>query len=96
MSPNVQGDQTLILRPMVAANNFKIKPAMIPMIQNLQFSGLLHEDPIGHMTRFLEYCSTFKMNGVQPEAIQLILFPFSLMDRAKRWFTSLPLNSINT
>ena len=48
------------------------------------------------MTQFLEYCSTFKMNGVQPKVIQLILFPFSLMDRAKRWFTSLPPNSINT
>ena len=28
--------------------------------------------------------------------IWLILFPFSLMDIAKRWFTSLPSNSINT
>ena len=36
------------------------------------------------------------MNEVQPEAIQLILFPFSLVDRAKRWFISLPPNSINT
>ena len=33
---------------------------------------------------------------MEPEAIRLILFPFSLMDRAKRWFTSLPPNSINT
>ena len=40
------------------------------------------------MTRFFEYCSTFKMNGVQPEAIRLILFPFSFMDRAKRWYVS--------
>ena len=93
VSPNVQSDQNPIVRPVVAANNFEIKPAMI---QNSQFSGLSHEDPIGHMTRFLEYCSTFKMNGVQPEAIRLILFPFLLMDRAKRWFTSLPPNSINT
>ena len=53
MSPNVQSDQNLIVRPVVAANNFKIKPAMIQMIQNSQFSGLPHEDPIGHMTRFL-------------------------------------------
>ena len=28
MSPNVQGDQTPIMRPAVAANNFEIKPAM--------------------------------------------------------------------
>ena len=34
VSPNMQGDQTPIVRPAVAANNFKIKPAMIQMIQN--------------------------------------------------------------
>ena len=93
VSPNVQGDQTPIVRPLVAANNFEIKPAMI---QNSSFNRLPHEDPFGHMSRFLEYCSTFKMNGVRPDAIQLILFPFSLMDRVKRWFTSLPPNSIST
>ena len=64
ISPNVQSDQNPIIRPTVAANNFEIKPAMIQMIQNSQFSGLPHEDPIGHITRFLEYYSTFKMNGV--------------------------------
>ena len=80
----------------VTSNNFEIKPAIIQMIQNSQFNSLPHEDPIGHMTRFLEYCSTFRMNGVQPETIRLTLFRFSLFDRAKRWFTSLPSNSINT
>ena len=69
VSLNVQGNQNLIVRQEVAANNFEIKPAMIQMIQNSQFSSFPHEDPIGHMTRFLEYCSTFKMNGVQLEAI---------------------------
>ena len=84
VSPNVQGDQTLIIRPAVVANNFEINLAMIQMIQNSPFNRLPHEDPFGHMSRFLEYYSTFKMNGVQPDAIRLILFPFSLMDRAKR------------
>ena len=73
ISPHLQGDQNLIVRPVVAANNFEIKPAMIQMIQNSQFSGLPQEDQIGHMTIFLEYCSTFRMNGVQLEAIWLIL-----------------------
>ena len=54
MSPNVQGVQTPIMRPAVAANNFEIKLAMIQMIQNSPFNGLPHEDPFGHMSRFLE------------------------------------------
>ena len=92
----MQGDQTPIVRSAVVVNDFKIKSVMIQMIQNSPFNGLLYEDPFGHMSRFLEYCSTFKINGVQPDVIWLILFPFSLMDRAKRWFTNLPSNSINT
>ena len=32
VSPNVQGDQTPIVRPTIVANNFEIKPAMIQMI----------------------------------------------------------------
>ena len=50
VSPNVQSDQNPIVRPTVVANNFEIIPAMIQMIQNSQFNGLPHEDPIGHMT----------------------------------------------
>ena len=76
ISPRKQGDQNPIMRPAVVANNFEIKPSMIQMIQNSQFNDLSHEDPIGHITRFLEYCSSFKMNGVQPDAIRLILLPF--------------------
>ena len=58
VSPNVQGDQTPIVRPTVAVNNFEIKLAMI---QNSPFNGLPHEDPFGHMFRFLEYCPAFKI-----------------------------------
>ena len=96
VSPYLQGDKNLIVRLKVVANNFEIKPDMIQMIQNSQFIGLPHEGPIGYMTRFLEYYSTFKMNRVQLDAILLILFPLSLIDRVKRWLTSLPRNSINT
>ena len=50
VSPNIQSDQNPNVRLVVASNNFEIKPAMIQMIQNSQFSGLSHEDLIGHMT----------------------------------------------
>ena len=50
MSPNVQGDQTPIVRPVVVVHNFKIKPAIIQMIRNSPFNRLPHEDPFGHMS----------------------------------------------
>ena len=34
VNPNVQSDQNSIVKPVVIANNFEIKPAMIQMIQN--------------------------------------------------------------
>lgn len=36
------------------------------------------EDPNEHLSRFLQMCSTFKVNCVSDDAIRLHLFPFSL------------------
>ena len=95
--PSLDGTQTCITRPNVAANNFEIKPNVIQMVQNLvQFGGLSDEDPNAHIASFIEICDTFKINGVSDDAIRLRLFPFSLRDRAKRWLQSLPPGTITT
>ena len=44
----------------------------------------------------MRFAETLKVNGVDPEAIRLRLFPFSLRDRANTWLHSLPSNSITT
>ena len=43
-----------IRRPLMLANNFKIKPIIIQMIQANQFSGSQAEDPNVHIGSFLE------------------------------------------
>src|SRR5262249_26551465 len=86
-----------ITRPVVAANTFEIKPAIIQIIQNtVQFGVLPNEDPNAHLASFLEICDTFKANGVSNDAIRLRLFPFSLRDRAKGWLNTLSSGSIST
>ena len=71
-----------VAQPVIQANNFELKPALISMVQHSQFSGSALNDPYEHINQFLEYCNTVKMNGVPADAIRLQLFPFSLRDGA--------------
>lgn len=65
-----------VAQPVIQANNFELKTALISMFQHSQFSGSALNDPYEHINQFLEYCN--KMNGVPADAIRLQLFPFSL------------------
>ena len=78
------------------ANNFELKPTLITMVQQNQFTGHLYEDPNVHMGRFLRMANRVKMNGVRSYVIKLQLFPFSLWDTTTTWFESLPYGSVNT
>ena len=61
------------------------------MVQNTcQFGGGPDEDPNEYIKSFLEICDTLKHNGVSSDAIRLMLFPFSIKDKVKIWFYSLP------
>ncbi|KAF5763909.1 putative nucleotidyltransferase, Ribonuclease H [Helianthus annuus] len=44
----------------------------------------------------LAICSTIGKQGFTPEEVKLRLFQFSLKDRAKQWFSTLPSDSIRT
>ena len=86
--------QYIIQRPPIQANNFELKTVTMQMLQNIQFHGLPSENLNTHLTNFIKVCDTVKYNGVTEEALRLRLFPLSLGDRAKHWFTSQPLDSI--
>ena len=80
-----------ITLPTVEANNWTIPPTLINTISHsVQFHGLRDEDLHAHLTRFGRVCSTFQLNGVIEDAINLRLFPFSLTDQAVVWLDSLP------
>ena len=67
----------------VGDNRFKLKLALINMVQANQFCGKAHEDASAHPQHFLEICSTFTIKGVTQYSILLRLFPFSLLGKAK-------------
>ena len=94
--PIFQEEYSAIRQPTVDANNFEIKPALITMVQQHQFTGHPTEDPNEHLRRFLRMMNTVKLNGVRPEVIKLHLFPFSLRDITATWYESLPYGSVDT
>ena len=86
-----------IVRPDVQANNFELKPMIFHMLQIVgQFNGLSSEDHHLHLKVFLDVNDTFKVAGASREALRLILFPFSLIDRVRALLNSLPPDSITT
>ena len=94
--PIIQDEYSAIRQPAVDANNFELKPALITMVQQQQFTGHPTEDPNEHLGRFLRMSNTVKLNGVRLEVIKLHLFPFSLRDTAATWYESLPYGSFDT
>ena len=94
--PVIQDEFSVVRQPAIDANNFELKPTLITMVQQNQFTGHPSEDPNEHLGQFLRMTNTVKLNGVRPEVIKLQLFPFSLRDIVASWFDSLPYGSVNT
>ena len=65
--PIIQEEYSAIRQPTVDANNFELKPTLITMVQQHQFTGHPTEDPNEHLGRFLRMANTVKLNGVRPE-----------------------------
>ena len=94
--PVIQAKYSAVRQLAVEANNFELKPALITIVQQNQFTSHPTEDPNEHLGRFLRMANTVKLNGVRPEVIKLHLFPFSLRDIVATWYESLPYGSIDT
>jgi len=85
-TPSTDEPHVVIVYPAVEANSFEIKPPLLNLVQQNQFSGSPTEDPNLHISTFLRLSGNLKANQ---EAVRLHLFPFSLRDRASAWFHSL-------
>ena len=92
----IQEKYLAVKQPTMDANDFELKPALITMVQQNQFTGHSTKKPNEHLGQFLRIANSIKLNGVKPEVIQLQLFPFSLRDMAAAWFNSLPYEFVNT
>ena len=92
----IQDKYLAVRQPAIDVDDFELKPALIRMVQQNQFTGHPTENPNEHLGRFLRIANSIKLNGVRSEVIQLQLFPLFLRGMAAAWFNSLPYESVNT
>jgi hypothetical protein len=72
----------------VRDGSFKLKSALINMVQQSSFCDKASEGANAHLQHFLEICSAFTIRGVTQDVVRLHLFPFSLLGKMKQWFYS--------
>ncbi|GKB34392.1 reverse transcriptase domain-containing protein, partial [Tanacetum coccineum] len=70
-------------------DNFVINSTHLNMIRESKFDGYLRADPHDHICEFLAICNMFRCDETQSDAVKLLIFPFSLCDKAKIWFNEL-------
>ena len=78
------------------AESCEINAALLNLVMKDQFADLPSEDAATHLNSFVDLCDMQKKKDVDNDIVKLKLFPFSLRDRAKAWFSSLPKNSIDS
>ena len=93
--PIIINDYSVVKQPPIQANNFELKPTLITMVQQHQFTRYPSEDLNEHLGRFLRMANTVKLNGVNPDIIKFQLFPVSLRDITASWFESLLYESVD-
>ena len=71
----------------ILAFSYELHPDLIAMVQKLSFFGLDSENPYHHLREFEQVCSCRAIAGMSHDTLKWNLFPFSLVERAKQWYT---------
>ena len=93
---NIDFIGTLLAPPATNAETCDINTALLNLVMKYQFFGTPNEDVASHLNTFVELCDMKKKKDVDNDVVKFKLFPFSLRDHAKFWFSSLPKNSIDS
>ena len=71
----------------IIASSYKLRPDLIAMVRAQPFLGHDNENPCQHLHEFEEMCSCLSISGMTRETLRWKLFPFSLMEKGKQWYT---------
>ena len=95
-TPNDDYLRAPITQPAVVSENYEVKPNLLNLIQQNQFGGSPSEDAGIHLNTFTELCDMMRMKDVNPNAVKLRLFRFSLRGKEKEWLLALPKGTITS
>jgi hypothetical protein len=70
----------------LATTHYEVKPRIINLVATNPFRGLKDDNPYRHIKEFTMICNTVQQ-GVPAAWFKWNLFPFSLKDEARRWYT---------
>jgi hypothetical protein len=68
------------------ATKYEIKSKIIEMVAANPFEGMVTKNPYRHIRHFMTLCNTVRQ-GVPDEWFKWNLFPYSLADNAKTWYS---------
>jgi hypothetical protein len=71
----------------LATTHCEVKPGMIKLVATKPFRGLEDDNRYRHIKEFTMICNTVQQEGVPAAWFRCNLFPFSLEDEARRWYT---------
>nr|GFD03187.1 reverse transcriptase domain-containing protein [Tanacetum cinerariifolium] len=91
-----EGYGEAIVIPEILAENFEIKTNLLQLVQANKFHGRENDNPHTHISNFKRMTATSKYRDVLNDAIKLMLFSYSLEDRARIWYEKEPPYSILT
>ncbi|KAI3694995.1 hypothetical protein L1987_77982 [Smallanthus sonchifolius] len=66
------------------------RPSIAYNASQLLFHNNMEEEPYLHMSAYDAMCNTIGGQGFTPDDVKLVLFQFTLEDKAQQWFHSLP------
>ena len=73
---------------------FEVRPQYLGHLP--EFFGKRTEEPYLHIASFDSICQTIGASGFTEDDVKLMLFQFTLKDKARQWFASLTPGSIST
>ncbi|KAD2392983.1 hypothetical protein E3N88_39960 [Mikania micrantha] len=92
--PALTTNSSPVVTPVRHGRSFEVRPAVLTSVPT--FHGRATEEPYQHLLEFEQFCQVTGGQGFSADEVKLILFPFTLKDRAKEWFSTLPAASIFT